>query len=961
MEIGKLERQVQSQAALQALLHRIGDQVIFIGEGSGATMAWLATDVAPKHVACVIAVEPSGPPFGDHKVKIEKSPPDAFQASHPFIKENEEIETRTWDFKCTYKGSVRRYGLADIPLTYDPPVEGPTSFFEELTGVDETTAGLVPPKASVGEEARKPIFNLAEYHCPDDPRKTAWLQTVKESDDEPVLDEHGKEYPPESQPGRMKKLVHLSKVPHAVVTAQASSHAIYDWATVTFMKQAGCDVTWLKLADSNIVGNGHLMFLETNSTEIADAIHAWFTQRLEEARPAARPATRPEPVLTRVTAYSTPIAPPTAPTTPFASTAAADLPRSHLSGPASSLVSRALAGLAASHSFTPSRAPTATSALTTAAPTPRVSVPTTTASTPAPAGSAPASRVSTPAPVTPAHAMLTPAVRSLALSKPIMSSSGTAPAVKSSALGTPATASTRTTTPQAVATTTAPPGPHLPASASGTATPAVRASVTPAVIAAPTATSASTTTAAAAAPTAITAPALVVAPEAPAPVASSSGPAQPVRPQPVVAQTSTTQPAIAQPVPVRLASVEPAPVQPSTTQPVPAQPAVSQPAVARPTPVQPVPVQHAVVQPTTEQPDVVQSVPPTTAAVASPAPVASPMVVSTPGASPMVTSTQVESTGILPAAAESPIPEVAVAASPALSAPAAVTSAAAPALTVSTTPTVSAPTDEDIEMCLAPPLEQPAPTASPMKRTDEGVDLSQDAPPSKMLKPSPMEDVEYTTAAPASSSQWTNRELPAAAAGPSTTSPIISRTPAPSPESRPKRELREYFESTYGTKLQQLPQIPSSTRQSANVFEIPASIYSHPLLDHEAGLIHTNRGAYGDDRPSEPIYDPTLVGHSRRVARGDTMACAPPEGPRFDANPRYSHARVEEEGQMYPTLRATPSPSRAPSSTAATRAPSGSTTPSKQSRADTASSRAGMQRPDQGTASGQHTQSPHRD
>lgn len=264
-------------------------------------------------------------------------------------------------------------------------------------------------------------------------------------------------------------------------------------------------------------------------------------------------------------------------------------------------------------------------------------------------------------------------------------------------------------------------------------------------------------------------------------------------------------------------------------------------------------------------------------------------------------------------------------------------------------------------MCLAPSLEHPVPTASPMKRTDEGIDLSRDAPPSKMLKPSPMEGVESTTTVPVSSSQWTSRELPAAAAGPSTTSPTISRTPAPSPESRPKRELREYMENTYGPRLQQLPRVPISTHQSAGVFENPASTYSHPLLDHEAGLIHTNRGAYGDDRPSEPIYDPTLVGHSRRVARADTTPYAPPEGPRFEVDPRYPPARVEEEGQMFPALRATPTPTRAPSSTAATRAPSGSDTPSRQSRADTSSSRAGGRRSGLEARSGPNTASPHRD
>lgn len=52
-----------------------------------------------------------------------------------------------------------------------------------------------------------------------------------------------------SQPGRIKKLVNLAKVPHAVLTAHANAHEIYDWATVGFMRQAGCDTSWIRLLD----------------------------------------------------------------------------------------------------------------------------------------------------------------------------------------------------------------------------------------------------------------------------------------------------------------------------------------------------------------------------------------------------------------------------------------------------------------------------------------------------------------------------------------------------------------------------------------------------------------------------------------------------------------------------------------------------------------------------------------
>lgn len=36
---------------------------ILVGEGSGATVAWLAADRAPELVACIVAIEPDGSPF----------------------------------------------------------------------------------------------------------------------------------------------------------------------------------------------------------------------------------------------------------------------------------------------------------------------------------------------------------------------------------------------------------------------------------------------------------------------------------------------------------------------------------------------------------------------------------------------------------------------------------------------------------------------------------------------------------------------------------------------------------------------------------------------------------------------------------------------------------------------------------------------------------------------------------
>ena len=68
-------------------------------------------------------------------------------------------------------------------------------------------------------------------------------------------------------------LTKLSTVPVVLVTAEASYHAVFDRGTVEFLRQAGVSVDWLCLELEGIHGNGHMMFMEKNSDEIADLLH----------------------------------------------------------------------------------------------------------------------------------------------------------------------------------------------------------------------------------------------------------------------------------------------------------------------------------------------------------------------------------------------------------------------------------------------------------------------------------------------------------------------------------------------------------------------------------------------------------------------------------------------------------------------------------------------------------------
>lgn len=121
------------------------------------------------------------------------------------------------------RGLSRPYGVTSTPLAYDPAVTDP---------VEELFAG-----GTTRPEGAPPFWHLQ----PDPPRR----------------------------------LVNLERVPVAVVTAEASYHAVYDAATVAYLRQAGVGVDHLELAAKGILGNGHMMMLERNNLDAARVIHEW--------------------------------------------------------------------------------------------------------------------------------------------------------------------------------------------------------------------------------------------------------------------------------------------------------------------------------------------------------------------------------------------------------------------------------------------------------------------------------------------------------------------------------------------------------------------------------------------------------------------------------------------------------------------------------------------------------------
>src|SRR5881296_2951287 len=71
----------------------------------------------------------------------------------------------------------------------------------------------------------------------------------------------------QKSPARL--LPNLQKLSVLILTGEASYHAPYDHCTVKYLEQAGVHPKWIKLAEADIRGNGHMMMLEKNNLEIA--------------------------------------------------------------------------------------------------------------------------------------------------------------------------------------------------------------------------------------------------------------------------------------------------------------------------------------------------------------------------------------------------------------------------------------------------------------------------------------------------------------------------------------------------------------------------------------------------------------------------------------------------------------------------------------------------------------------
>jgi hypothetical protein len=84
----------------------------------------------------------------------------------------------------------------------------------------------------------------------------------------------------------------MAHVPVLIVAADASYHAAFDHCTAAYLSQAGVRVTFVRLENVGIRGNGHMMMLEKNSDEIAGVLVNWLKKAVLTKKRSAKSSRR---------------------------------------------------------------------------------------------------------------------------------------------------------------------------------------------------------------------------------------------------------------------------------------------------------------------------------------------------------------------------------------------------------------------------------------------------------------------------------------------------------------------------------------------------------------------------------------------------------------------------------------------------------------------------------------------
>ncbi len=178
-------------AAGQELLKLTGPAILLTHSQAGP-FGWLLADACPDLIKAIVALEPTSPPFSRDLSRPES----------------------------------KNYGLAELPMHFEPAVSSPADF--ELRLLKSEKAG----------------------------QSDGWV----------LKDENL------SLPTLQNKAI-------ALICSEASYHAECDHLVSYVMHQLGIDHDFIRLEEAGIHGNGHMMMLEKNNLEIAGMIIRWISEK----------------------------------------------------------------------------------------------------------------------------------------------------------------------------------------------------------------------------------------------------------------------------------------------------------------------------------------------------------------------------------------------------------------------------------------------------------------------------------------------------------------------------------------------------------------------------------------------------------------------------------------------------------------------------------------------------------
>ena len=142
-------------------------------------------------------------------------------------------ESEAFGFVAGFTGEaiergMKNYGIADLPLHFEPKIAGKEDLQVELWKASEE--GL----------------------------NNGWIMK------EPY-----------------RKLPRLQGIPILLMVSESSYHAGYDHLTSKVLEQSGVEHDFVRLENIGIHGNGHMMMLEKNNLEIAQWIAGWLEKKGE--------------------------------------------------------------------------------------------------------------------------------------------------------------------------------------------------------------------------------------------------------------------------------------------------------------------------------------------------------------------------------------------------------------------------------------------------------------------------------------------------------------------------------------------------------------------------------------------------------------------------------------------------------------------------------------------------------